>query len=439
MSELVTDVAAEPVVSESLSDQFNLQDLQPTGWSKRVQWIFDKPHWIFWLLREFWPIPQGWGWALVTRYDDVAEVLENDVVFQVPFEDKIRKLNDHPGAGPNFLLGMQRGKDYWECQHQVMQAFKHDDVANIVAPLAAEFSNRIIADAGKINDRTIELDAVEGLITRVPILICRDYYGLEIRQQEETDFGHWLIAMSLYTFGNPSDDPRYERAAIAAGMRVRAIVDRSIQRARAHSRVPRTVLDRLLAMQRGEPTLTDKVIGAYLIGMITGFVPTNTMAAGHMLVMLFRRPKFMDAAKEAAFAGDDKRLGRCLFEAMRFMPLNFGPFRICTADYTVAAGTSRQTTIKKGTKLIAATESAMFDSRRVVRPRSFNPDRPRTDYMLFGHGLHWCVGAYIAEAQITQAFKALLVQKRLRPADGRNGKLKTLGPFPWHLSVKYDV
>ncbi|MGX9426286.1 MULTISPECIES: cytochrome P450 [Bradyrhizobium] len=439
MSELTTEAATEPVVRESLPGQFNLQDLQPTGWSKWLQWIYDEPHWLFWLLREFWPIPQLGGWAFVTRYDDVAEVLENDVVFQVPFGAKIQKLNDHPGAGPNFLLGMQRGNDYWKCQRQVMQAFQRDDVAKIVTPLAAKFSNRIVADAAKINDQTMELDAIEGLITRVPILICRDYYGLEIQQQEEIDFGRWLIAMSLYTFGNPFDNPRYERAAIAAGMRVRAIIDRSIQRARKHSRIRPTVLDRLLAMQRGESSLTDKVIGAYLIGMITGFVPTNTMAAGHMLVMLLGRPKFMAAATEAARAGDDKRLTRCLFEAMRFMPLNPGPFRICAEDYTVAAGTARQTTIKKGTKLLAGTESAMFDNRRVVRPRSFNPDRPQTDYMLFGHGLHWCVGAYIAEAQITQTFKALLVQKRLRPVDGRNGKLKTLGPFPWHLSVKYDV
>src|SRR5205807_10621889 len=114
---------------------------------------------------------------------------------------------------------------------------------------------------------------------------------------------------------------------------------------------------------------------------------------------------------------------------MPFMPLNPGPSRICAADYTVPPETPRKTTIERGTKLLAGTESAMFDNRRVVRPRTFNPDRPPTDYMLFGHGLHWCVGAYIAEAQITQTFKALLVQKRLRPAMGRNGKLKTLGPF----------
>jgi cytochrome P450 len=125
--------------------QFDVNDLQPSGWSKWLQWIFDEPHWLFWLLREFCPIPKLLGWAVVTRYDDVAEVLEHDDVFQVPFEEKVRRLNDAPGRGPNFLLGMQRDGEYWVCQKQVMQAFRRDDVNKIVAPLAERVSNEIIA------------------------------------------------------------------------------------------------------------------------------------------------------------------------------------------------------------------------------------------------------------------------------------------------------
>ncbi|WLA68591.1 cytochrome P450 [Bradyrhizobium diazoefficiens] len=419
--------------SRTSSADFDPDDLQPSGWSKRLEWIFDEPHWLFWLLREFWPIPRLFGWAAVTRYDDVAEVLEQDDVFQVPFGEKVQRLN----GGPNFLLGMQRDSEYWVCQEQVMQAFRRDDVAKIIAPLAKQASNDIIArseEAGKGR-----VDAIESLITRVPIVICCEYYGIRVPEPQRIDFGRWLIAMSLYTFGNPLDNPRYERAAIAAAIKVRELVDSSIEYAKGRSVASDTVVDRLVKMQAKNAKLTDPVIRSYLIGMMTGFVPTNTMAAGHMLVMLLRRPKFMKAAKEAAMAGDDERLKRCLFEAMRFMPLNPGPFRICASDYTVAAGTSRNRTIKKGTKVLAGTESAMFDNRRVTRPRTFNPDRPSTDYMLFGHGLHWCVGAFIAEAQITQTFKALLVQKNLRPSRGGDGKLKTLGPFPWHLTVEFDV
>ena len=58
--------------------------------------------------------------------------------------------------------------------------------------------------------------------------------------------------------------------------------------------------------------------------------------------------------------------------------------------------------------------------------------------LLFGYGLHWCTGAFIAAAQITQTFKALLVKPNLRPASRRAGRLQLLGPFPQHLTVEFD-
>ena len=81
------------------------------------------------------------------------------------------------------------------------------------------------------------------------------------------------------------------------------------------------------------------MIRAILIGMIDGFVPTNTMAGGHILEMLLRKPVFMARAQAAASADDDALLKRCLFEAMRFKPLNPGPFRSCAEDYTIASST----------------------------------------------------------------------------------------------------
>jgi cytochrome P450 len=122
---------------------------------------------------------------------------------------------------------------------------------------------------------------------------------------------------------------------------------------------------------------------------------------------------------------------------MRFKPLNPGPMRNCAADYTIAAGTPRATRIRKGAKLLAGTQSAMFDERRVIRPNEFNPNRPASNFMLFGYGLHWCLGAFIAEVQITQTLKALLLTKGLRRAPGKAGQLHLLGPFPEHLVVEF--
>jgi cytochrome P450 len=251
------------------------------------------------------------------------------------------------------------------------------------------------------------------------------------------------MAMSSSLFGPPSDDvDKAERTmGRAGGERVSAVVDRAIVDAKAAGAPGDTVLARLIRLQaeqralQHERALTDVDIRSYLIGMITGFVPTNTIAAGNLLVMLLRRPDFMARAQAAVDAGDDDLLKRCLFEAMRFQPLNPGPFRVCTQDYRIAAGTPNEQLIKAGRKVLAGTQYAMFDETRVERPHEFDPDRPSFPYMMFGYGLHWCIGACLAEAQITQTFKALLERGPLE-ADVR--KARYFGLFPGHLTVKYE-
>ena len=423
---------ARSPAQDGLSIPFTLSDLRSTGVLARLtERVLDDPQWLFRLLRDFWPIPHVpfTSWWMVTRYDDVQEVLSQDQIFPVPFGPKVTELN----GGINFLLGLQDSHEYWRYHRQVKQAFRLDDVAKVVVPKSFEFAQTVI------NSSDGRLDAVQDFITRVPTMICQHYYGINIGGPEEMlEFGQWTLAMSTYMFGDPTNKPGYRRAGVSGGARLRQLVDRAIHQVQAAQSAD-TVLARLVKMQqRGAEGLTDEAIRAIMIGMVTGFVPTNTMAAGNILEMLLRRPDFMAKAQAAAHDGDDIRLKYCLFEAMRFKPLNPGPFRDCYADYTVAACTSRATTIPRGARLLVGTQSAMFDQRRVVRPNDFNPNRPPSDYMLFGFGLHWCVGTFIAEAQITQTLKALLLTKGLRRKAGGAGRLQLAGPFPEHLSVELD-
>jgi cytochrome P450 len=410
---------------------FDLNDLRSstTGATKLLLSLLSNQR-LFILVRRFWPIftLPFTKMVMVTRFDDVKDVLGNDSVFPVPWGDKVKALN----GGPNFILGMQAGADYWRYQKQVMQVFTRDDVHRVVAPMAARLSAEIINRSGG------RLDAIQDFITRVPTLICKHYYGVPIAPQQEVDFGHWAIAMSTFMFGDPTDSPALRRVGLAAGDLMRPFIDGAIAEAKT---TPATgpVLARMIDLQRnGHDGFTDEVIRTILIGMISGFVPTNTMAAGNMLDMLFERPDFLAQARAAALAGDDDLLKRCLFEVMRFKPLNPGPFRFCAQDYTIAEGSLRAKRVRAGTPILAGTFSAMFDARRVKAPFKFDSDRPATDYMLFGSGLHWCTGYFIAAAQITQTLKALLVKNGLRRAKGKEGKLQMLGPFPEHLIVEFD-
>ena len=80
----------------------------------------------------------------------------------------------------------------------------------------------------------------------------------------------------------------------------------------------------------------------------------------------------------------------------------------------------------------------MFDPRRIDHPKKFDPGRPSRNNLTFGSGLHWCIGAPLAEAQITQTLKPLLTRRNLRRAPGKAGKLTKDGPFPAHLTVTFD-
>ena len=409
---------------------FDLDDLRSSGLGSKIgRWLGDHPRWIFSLLRRFSPIARVplINLVIVTRFDDVQEVLAREQIFHVPYGQKVKDLN----GGPNFLLGLQHGDEYVLYRKLVMQAFRREDVPDIVTLQAARRSRQLL---DRCNGR---IDAVECLLTLVSTLICEDYYGLTI--PDPIAFGHWAIAMSTDIFVDATtNNPRHQRAAEAAADIMRRLVDHSIARTRNTPGGRDTVLARLIALQAaGATELTDDVIRAILIGMITGFVPTNTLAAGRILDTLLRHPDFMAQAQAAALAGDDELLRRCLFETLRFRHIHWGLTRICTRDYTVAAGTLRAKTIRAGQYVLASTWSAMFDGRRVEHPKDFDAARRPADYMLFGHGLHWCVGAYIAQVQITQAFKVLLVKKGLRRARGNDGQLQLLGDFPQHLFLEF--
>ena len=418
-----------PTPAPSPGRRFNIEDMNPRGpfWPL-VRRLLEQPQWWMGLLRRFYPIPRiSWlRFAMVTRFEDVQEVLDKDRVFQVPFAPRMMELM----PGPLFVLAMPDGDDYRNQRRQIMQTFRLEDIPTMITPRAATLAEEIVAGCGG------RIDAIEGLLTRVPTLLCREYYGVQFPDAKL--FAEWLSAISSYLFAPPSDKPSPHLAMVReAADGVRGVIDRAIHDAKEGPARSDTIVARLVRMQRdGGGAPCDELIRAELLGMLAGFVPTNTLASGNILEMLLRRKDFKAAAEEAARKDDDSRLWRCLYEALRFKPINLGPFRTCGTDYTIAEGSSHEKRIRAGTRVLASTQSAMFDERGVVEPKKFDPDRGRHESMVFGYGLHWCIGAFLARAQITQTFKPLL-KRGIRRARGPDGRLRTIGLMPAHLTVEF--
>ena len=391
--------------------------------SRMLARLMRQPQWLYAVLRRAAPILRVHGLVIVTRDADVREVLSRDVDFPVPYGENFATLDP---AHRRFFLGMPDTKTYRALRNETMKVFRLEDVPRI-ARIARARSEALLDG----HDGTF--DVMRDFLTRVLVDITREYYGVDLPYP---DGALWLMAMSYFDF-IPFPNAAIQAVGQVGSDHLTPVIKAALDRAKAGHRAD-TVIGRYVQAQRnGSTLLSDDVIAATVTGMIAGFVPTNTLMTGHLIEMLLDTPAMMHAAEQAARDGDDDRLGRCLFEAARWRPINPGPFRRCAADTVLASGTRRHKTIRRGELLLAATGSAMFDPRRVRHPNRFDPDRPASDYLHFGHGQHWCLGFAIARAQITQTFKALLLRGGLRRVPGPAGRMTVFGTFPEHLSLTY--
>jgi cytochrome P450 len=413
------------------SSRFNPVPLRRVGnniVSLFALWLLNQPA-VMSYFRTVWrifPLPGGIAW--ITQYDDVLEALSRPDVFQVPFGCKMEFLV--PTSCP-FILSVDGGDAYRRGLNAIMKAFPLGELDRI---------SRISAQAAEaiMDAHPHQIDAVTKLMLGVPVQVCCDYYGLDV---SNCDFGLWLIAISDYVFTKIGKDKVARAAARPATDNLIAVVDAAIDRVKAghatNTIVGHFVTQQQAASARGDSALPADALLSTIVGMTVGYVAVAVMAGGHILEVLLRREDAMTSAVRAARDDNDELLTRCLLEALRFYPINPGPWRICHEDYTFTANTWGRRRIRQGTKVLVGTQSAMRDPRRVTAPGKFDPYRNSSDSMVFGTGLHWCVGAPLAIAQMTQTFKPLLRRAPVRRAPGAAGRTRYFGSFPEHLTVTY--
>ena len=94
-------------------------------------------------------------------------------------------------------------------------------------------------------------------------------------------------------------------------------------------------------------------------------------------------------------------------------------------------GPSRhERTIPADATVFVGLGTAMMDASVIDTPAAFRLDRPADHYLHFGAGVHHCLGRHIAVALVTEMAAALLRLPHLRRADGFDGRMRSVGPFP---------
>jgi prostaglandin-endoperoxide synthase 2 len=398
-----------------------------------MEWLLERPAELFAELRDAEPIfvtPVG---VVVSRYDDVTTVAERDDVFGVKHygESMARYLN-----GRNFLLGMDDGDDgdFDRDRALLRLAIRRTDLKTI-SDFVAERADRTLNRSGG----QIELADAYGRAICAKSL-SRYYFGH--RGPRARDLMSWCRDMYRDIFINFGRDLGIQSAGEQAGRRFRKCVDDLVA---AHHRNGRphgdSVLTRLIAQQAVADvgaSFSDQRIRDNLIGSTVGVIDNVGCAVANAFDVLLDRPQEFENAVQAARNGDDKKVLRYVWEALRFHPAASVLVRFTTQEFTLARGTDRQATIPAQTLVFAASGSAMMDERKLTDPMEFDLDRPPQHYMHYGWGMHRCLGLHVANAQLTELAKALLLRKNLRRADGDSGRLKYTGPFPNPFVLQFD-
>ena len=388
----------------------------------------------FWVLRAVWPVACIGRLVIVSRYDDVREVLAKPRHFKVPFGPEMRSLT----GGADFLLG----QDGLEHDAQLM---------SLEAVVLRSDTQGIIDNTRRLTELLLRnsggrIDVMQDLLGRVFTETCSDYFGLDL--DEPDAFADRTMAISALIFADPFGDAATRKLALNGAVRIRYLIDRAIDRAHAAPR-PDTVIDRLVQYRRPDGTKIDKAqIRAMAIGTIIGLIPTNTLGAGKMIEELQRQGMLQSAigaasaAEAARTAGDGDaarrhrgELKKMLVEASRLNPALFpGQFRHVPMATTVAGKP-----VPAGSVMVVGTMSALRDSRKFARPGAFEPGRELDPALMFGEGSHVCLGAHLAMEQITEICQILFSQPGIRLARDPDGWLAYVGPFPRRLDVVFQT
>jgi len=367
---------------------------------------------------------------VVTRDDDVRLILNTPTVCSVrDYRDRME-----PVVGP-YMLNRDAHPRYNMEEKPWMRTLLRPADFPRIRDIARDSARDGIArgtDAGG------QLDVVAHLGRAVPVAVVRAYFGfratpeklLEWSFKTQDSFFHnvaylrGLRGFLVRTFGvggaalqaAQREALAVHGAAIAAGEEMRRFLTDELEQHRAEILASDTVFGRMLAGNGGLsfPKQQDRMI-ANVIGGLVGAVETTNAAIVQSLNQLLAVPQRLEAARRAAQAvGADTAIqttpfAGCVWEALRFHPINPFVVRYVEQDTVIGAG-DQAVRLRRGRRVLVATHSAMHDPLTVHNPDDFDVARPQRDReMNLGYATHRCLGDAVAEVMVPETIRQLLL------------------------------
>jgi cytochrome P450 len=335
------------------------------------------------------PFLHAW---VVTRYQDVAEVLLRFRAARTPTPERIAEL------------GMGRLTPVAEVMVRQMLFLDPPDHGRVRRLASVAFTprrvERLRVHVGEIADQllvelgpTDQFDLMDAFAVPLPAIVTAELLGVPVADHRRLKGWSQDFAEML---GNFQHNPGRVDQVVQS---VEEMVD-YFQRAvrREQSRPTDGLINALaLATVDGERLSEEEVVANLIVTMVGGQETTTNLIGNGMLALL-RHPDAMDRHR----AGP-RLVASAVEELLRYESPSQQTARLAPAD--AAIGT---TEIAEGQAVIAVMGAANRDPERFPDPDRLDLGREDNRHLAFGWAAHFCFGAPLARLEGQIAFGALL-------------------------------
>ena len=424
------------------------------------QWMKREPLPFFKQLREQRPILVTPECTLVTRFDDVRDLLQMPSIFTVDlYKPKMGVTDKDVG----YLMAHDDDALHYREKSLMQGMLNRDDIPRV--------RELIKASAKSILDNSSDaIEIVNQYCRTVPAILVQEYFGLDgIEKERLIEWSYWnqYDAFHNQPFDLNSKEKfnyivaQHNKVSEELVAYIAKLIGRKLVMVKAEQTKNRVLIGwhllkglfcKIFGIKQESPkddivsrmlrsSFADQVdfslvrVGVNAGGLLIGAIETTSQAVSQSIEFFLNRPELLKRAQQAAHENDSTHFDNMVWESLRFVPISPYMFRQTSQRYTLAKNTDRETTIPARTNVLAITQSAMFDDYAYDNPEQFISERNAYHHFNFGFASHDCLGKYIGMVMIPEMVKQVLIRKDVRSSEQIDYKD---GPFPESYALQWN-
>ncbi|SDI11637.1 Cytochrome P450 [Actinokineospora alba] len=335
----------------------------------------------------FWHEPMGRnpGFWVVSRHQDIQSLLHHEALSSARGNvlDVVLRGDDSAGGS---MVAVTDPPRHRPLRNLIWSAFTPRVLGSVV--------EKVRERTGALITKVVELDTFDfatEVAEQVPMTTICDL--LSIPAADRADLLRWnKMALS----SDHADSDEFE----ALGARNEIVLYFMELAALRRASPGDDVISTLAAARVEGELLTEAELAVNCYSLILGGDETSRVSAISAVLALMENPDQWDALRDGTVSFES-----AVEEVLRWSSPAMHLARTAKADFTIDGHEVREGDIVTLWTISGNNDEAVFDE-----PRRFTLSRSPNKHLSFGHGPHFCLGAYLGRAELSALLRALVAK-----------------------------